>query len=184
LSRPETQPPPATPPSSAPVTQPSAPAPQPTPTVPKAEGQVELPPAPAPRVPPTPAPTAPRTTQPPITAAEGAASPGAEEAIRDLVRRYAQALESRNVDALKRIWPALQEDAMRREFQQARRIEVDIDNTTVNVSGNSATVSFTRRYRVSTVDGQRLDTNSRTTMSVRRAGTEWVIDRVRFEGSR
>ena len=183
VQRPETQPPPATPPS-APVTQPSAPAPQPTPTVPKAEGQVELPPAPAPRVPPPPAPTAPRSTQPAITAAEGATSPGAEEAIRELVRRYAQALESRNVDALKRIWPTLQEDAMRREFQHARRIEVDIDNTTVNVSGNSATVSFTRRYRLSTVDGQRLDTNSRTTMSVRRAGTEWVIDRVRFEASR
>ena len=46
-----------------------------------------------------------RQTQPPITAAEGAALPGAEEAIRELVRQYAQALESRSIEAVKRVWP-------------------------------------------------------------------------------
>ncbi len=185
--RPETPPPPSSPPqASPPVTQPSPPAPQPTPVVPKAEGPVELPPVPAPR--PTPAPAPPQTTQPPpITAAEGPASPAAQEAIRELVRRYAQALESRNVDTLKRVWPSLpgsQEEAMRKEFAHARRIDVEVDDTNVNLSGNTATVTFIRRYRLSTVDGQRLDTNSRTTMSVRRAGTDWVIDRVRFEALR
>ena len=177
--RAETQP-------AAPAPQPAAPAPQPTPTVPRAEGPVELPSVPAPRAPTAPAPP-PRTTTPPITAAEGPASPGAEEAIRDMVRRYAQALESRNVEALKRVWPTLQgaqEEAVRKEFLHARRIEVDIDDTNIAVSGNTGTVTFTRRYRLSTVDGQRLDTNSRTTMSVRRAGNEWVIDRVRFEAFR
>jgi serine/threonine-protein kinase len=185
----ETPPPPTSPPataSPAQTAQPSGPAPQPTPSLPKPESQVELPPAPAPRVPPAAAP--PRSAQQPvITAAEGQASPGAEEAIRELVRRYAQALESRNVDALKRVWPSLQgaqEEAVRKEFAHARRIDVEIDDTTVNVSGTSGTVTFVRRYRLSTVDGQRLDTNSRTTMSVRRAGTDWVIDRVRFEASR
>ena len=104
-----------------------------------------------------------------------------------MVRRYAQALESRNVEALKRVWPTLQgaqEEAVRKEFLHARRIEVDIDDTNIAVSGTTGTVTFTRRYRLSTVDGQRLDTNSRTTMSVRRAGNEWVIDRVRFEAFR
>ena len=147
---------------------------------------MELPSVPAPRAPTAPAPP-PRTTTPPITAAEGTASPGAEEAIRDMVRRYAQALESRNVETLKRVWPTLQgaqEEAVRKEFLHARRIEVDIDDTNIAVSGNTGTVTFTRRYRLSTVDGQRLDTNSRTTMSVRRAGNEWVIDRVRFEAFR
>jgi eukaryotic-like serine/threonine-protein kinase len=177
--RPETQP-------AAPAPQPAAPAPQPTPTVPRAEGPVELPSVPAPRAPTAPAPP-PRTTTPPITAAEGTASPGAEEAIRDMVRRYAQALESRNVEALKRVWPTLQgaqEEAVRKEFLHARRIDVDIDDTNIAVSGTTGTVTFIRRYRLSTVDGQRLDTNSRTTMSVRRAGNEWVIDRVRFEALR
>ena len=135
-----------------------------------------------------PAPPAPRTEKPqPITAAEGATSPGAEEAIRELVRRYAQALEARSIDALKRAWPGLQgaqEEAVRKEFMHARRIEVDVDDTKVSVSGSTGTVSFIRRYHLSTVDGQRLDTNSRTTMSVRRAGNEWVIDRVRFEALR
>ena len=177
----ETQPPPA----AAPATQTPTPSPQPPPTVPRAEGPVELPPAPAPRAPVTP-PPAPRIEKP-ITAAEGARSPGAEEAIRELVRRYAQALEARNIDSLKRIWPSLQgaqEEAVRREFMHARQIDVDVDDTNVNVSGTNGTVTFMRRYRLSTVDGQRLDTNSRTTMSVRRAGNEWVIDRVRFEAMR
>jgi ketosteroid isomerase-like protein len=183
--RPETRPQPGSPQPSAPATQ--APAPAPTPTVPRAEGQVELPTVPAPRAP-TPPPPAPKIEKPPvITAAEGAASPGAEEAIRDLVRRYARALEARNIDAVKRVWPSLQgaqEDAVRKEFMHAREINVDVDDTDVNVSGNTGTVTFVRRYRLSTVDGQRLDTNSRTTMSVRRAGNEWVIDRVRFEALR
>jgi len=148
---------------------------------------VELPSVPAPRVPTAPAPPPRTTPSPAITAAEGATSPGTEEAIRDLVRRYAQALESRNVDNLKRIWPTLQgaqEEAVRKEFLHARRIDVDADVTNVTVSGASGTVTFIRRYRLSTVDGQRLDTNSRTTMSVRRAGNDWIIDRVRFEAFR
>jgi serine/threonine-protein kinase len=185
LQRPETKPQTAAPQPSAPATQ--APVPAPTPTVPRAEGQVELPTVPAPRAP-TPPPPAPRTEKPAaISAAEGGASPGAEEAIRDLVRRYAQALEARSIDAVKRLWPSLQgaqEDAVRKEFMHARQIAVDVDDTNVNVSGNTGTVTFVRRYRLSTVDGQRLDTNSRTTMSVRRAGNEWVIDRVRFEALR
>ena len=195
--RPETQPPPSTAPvPSAPPTQqrpatqpppstapaPSAPPTQPTPTVPASENPVELPPTPAPRVPPVTPP--PRAAQPPITAAEGPASPKAEEAIRELLTRYEQALESRNVDALKRIWPTLQgsqEEAVRKDFLHARRIQVDIDDTNITVTGNSATVTFTRGYHLATVDGQRLDSASRTTMSVRRAGNEWVIDRLRFE---
>jgi hypothetical protein len=130
-----------------------------------------LPPAtPAPTLPPAPAP------EPP--------PPNPETAINELLARYKTALESRNLDALKRFWPALSgppQDRIRDEFQHASRISVEIVDPRVSVSGASGTVTFIRRYQLVTLEGQRLSTESRTTMDVRRAGTAWVIERIRFE---
>jgi serine/threonine-protein kinase len=174
---------------SAPPASTPAPVQAPTPTVPAGEVAVDLPPSAAPRLPPPPAPApAPAPSRPTPaapTAAEGTASPASvQDAIRDLLKRYEQALEARSLDALKRIWPGLegaQEDAVRREFQHARRIAVDLDDPAITVSGNSGTVNFVRRYNLTTVDGQRLDSSSRTTMAVRRSGSDWVIESVRFQ---
>lgn len=105
----------------------------------------------------------------------------------DLLGRYESALESRSLDALKRIWPALggaQESAIRAEFQNASRIAVDILNPQITARGDTATVSFVRRYRLDTVDGQPLRTDTPTTMTVHRSGANWVIDQIRFEPSR
>ena len=148
---------------------------------PPAEAPVQTPPAavPGPPIPPL-------TRNPPASSQLPPASPRAtEQEVRDLVRRYEQALESRSIDALKRIWPSLQgaqETAVRQEFTQTRRIDVDIEGVEVSVSGASAIVTFIRRYQLTTVDGQRPLTNSRTTMNARRVGGEWLIERVRFEG--
>ena len=182
-SRPQPESPP---PQTNPPAQPAAAPAQTTPTVPAAENPVQLPPTSAPHVPPPPAP-APRQVEAPITAAEGTSSPQAENGVRDLLRRYEQAMESRSLEAIRRLWPALsgsQEDALRREFQQTRRIEVEVDDPRISLSGGTGTVTFIRRYHLTTVDGQRLDRNSRTTMSVRRAGADWVIERVHFEAIR
>jgi hypothetical protein len=93
-------------------------------------------------------------------------------------------METRNIDALKRVWPSLggnQEGALRREFQHARAIDVGIDRPDVVVTGQTATITFIRRYHVATVDGQQLLTTSRSTMTARQAGTDWVIERLHFE---
>jgi hypothetical protein len=175
---PVTQQPPAAPPAAPPQTS--------TPTLPTADNAVQLPPSAAPRVPPAPVP-APRQQEAPITAAEGAVSPSAENGVRELLRKYEQAMEARSVEAVRRVWPGIsssQEDALRREFQQARRIEVAVDDPHIALTGATGTATFIRRYHIITVDGQKLDRNSRTTMSVRRAGTDWVIDRVHFEAIR
>ncbi|MGH9308226.1 MAG: hypothetical protein ACRD1U_02550, partial [Vicinamibacterales bacterium] len=123
-------------------------------------------------------------SSPPARSPEPAPAAAAEEGVRELVRRYEQALESRSIEALKKLWPSLsgaQEDAVRNEFLHARRIDVDVTITDVSVSGATATATFVRRYRLSTVDGQQLLRSSRTTLSARRAGSDWVIDRMRFE---
>ena len=46
---------------------------------------------------------------------------------------------------------------MRQEFLHARRIDVDIDDSKITVSGTTGTVTFIRRYQLTTVDGQTLD---------------------------
>ena len=181
--RPEPAPPPAAQAPAGPVpAAPTSPPPAP-PVAPPAEAPVQTPPAAVPG-PPIPA----LTRNPPAASQVPPASPRAtEDEVRDLVRRYEQALEARSIDALKRIWPSLQgaqETAVRQEFMQTRRIDVDIEGVEVSVSGATAIVTFIRRYQLTTVDGQRPLTNSRTTMNARRAGGEWLIERVRFEGLR
>jgi eukaryotic-like serine/threonine-protein kinase len=182
-SRPEPAPSPASQAPAGPApAAPTAPTPAP-PVSPPAEAPVQTPPAavPGPPIPPL-------TRNPPAASQPPPATPRAtEDEVRDLVRRYEQALESRSIDALKRIWPSLQgaqETAVRQEFMHSRRIDVDIEGVEVSVSGATAIVTFIRRYQLTTTDGQRPLTNSRTTMNARRVGAEWLIERVRFEGLR
>ena len=150
------------------------------PGVPTSPPVVVLPPPPAPKPPaPTPAPPpAGRAETPP-------AAPAPEVAVRELLAQYKSALETRSLDALKRLWPSLSgsaQDAIRNEFRQARQINVDIIDPQVSLSGNAGTVTFIRRYAVVTVEGLRPPrVDSRTTMDIRRNGGGWLIERIRFE---
>jgi len=110
--------------------------------------------------------------------------PPAERLIADVLASYETALEGRDLTALKRLWPGLggsQEAALRSEFQHASRIEIDVASPRIEVTGAAATATFLRRYQLVTTDGQRLASESRTTMRLRRTDAGWVIDGVRFE---
>jgi serine/threonine-protein kinase len=141
------------------------------------------PPAPPPPVQ-QPAPTPAAQPQPaPAEPAAPAALP--PSGVIDVLNRYKAALENRNLEALKRLWPGLggaQESAIRYEFQNATRIDVDIMSPQIAINGTNATVTFTRGYQLHTKDGQRLRTETRTTMSLQRSGNAWVIEHIRFEG--
>lgn len=176
-----TQPAPPAPPSGT-GTQPGPAAPSPTET---AAPPQPSPPARGPEAAPLPPVTRPEAVTPSVTAKPPAPAVNAEDGVRELLRRYQQALESRSIDALRRVWPSLsgsQEQAIRNEFTYARRIEVSIDDVEIVPSGATAAVTFVRRYRLLTVDGQHLLRNSRTTMTAsRRAASDWIIERIRFE---
>jgi tetratricopeptide (TPR) repeat protein len=155
-----------------PVERPTVPAPVPAPVVP--------PSAPATAPPPAAAPASPLAQPAPDPAAANAA---AESAVRDVLGRYELALESRSMEALKRIWPSLggtQQSAIRNEFEHARRIDVDLVDPHISVSGATATVTFVRHYELLPVGGplQRADTPA--TMTLRRTDGGWVIDQLRF----
>jgi hypothetical protein len=138
---------------------------------------------------PSPAPVPPATRATPPPPSVPSESPRAlEEGVRELLRRYEQALEGRNIEVLKRLWPGLQgaqEEAIRREFMFARRIDVTIEGVDITVSSTTATARFIRRYQILTVDGQRPPTTTtRTTLSARRTGNDWLIDHMSFEAIR
>jgi serine/threonine-protein kinase len=168
---------PATPEAPKPVeAQPAAPAATPPIVRPPAEEPSPQPPAAAATVPKVPAPPPQSLDLPPR-------SPAADDAIRDLLSQYSAALEAKNLPALKRIWPDLRgasEEALRSEFQHANRITVEIVEPRISVSAGSGSVTFLRRYELVTVEGQRLRTETITTMDVRHVPSGWVIAAVRF----
>ena len=142
-------------------------------------------PQPSPPVVASPAPAAPA----PVAAAEDSPPPGpaAEEAIGQLLVRYKAALEGKDLEALKKIWPGLPEssaNAIRNDFQNATRLAVDVQDARIVASGATGTVTFRRRYELQTHDGQRLRTETQTTMAVRRVAGSWVIESVRFSPAR
>jgi hypothetical protein len=69
---------------------------------------------------------------------------------------------------------------MRDEFQHASRISVEISSPQISVNGGTARVVFDRHYSLVTVDGQRPQSSSRVTMDLRRAGSGWLIESLRF----
>jgi hypothetical protein len=150
-------------------------------------------PAPVPAAPPPaattlPVPAAPPSAPAPSPLPEAAATaPNPEAGLSDLLGHYKAALEARDLDALKRVWPGLSGAplaALRDEFRHASHIAVGIVDPRITVSGTTATVSFLRSYELLTVEGRRLRSESRTTIEARRTGLGWVIDRIRFEPSR
>jgi hypothetical protein len=104
-----------------------------------------------------------------------------------MLAQYKTALESKDFDALKKVWPGLTgaaATAIQNEFQHASRITVDVLEPRISASGASGTVTFRRRYELQTRDGQHLRTETQTTMAVHRTPTGWVIESVRFSQAR
>ncbi len=178
------------PPVTAPVASPTFPS---LPVTPLEKAPVPPPtPLPATPTPPAAAPAAPAQAPPSQPApdpavAAAAANSAAESAIRDLLSKYELALESRSMEALKRIWPTLggnQQALIRAEFEHARRIDVELVDPHISVSGASATVTLVRHYELLPAGGpvQRADTP--TTMTLRRTNAGWVIDQLRFGSPR
>ena len=146
-------------------------------------------PAPTPSAPPpsNPSGSAPSTPAESAAAREAAAREAAareaaarEAAVADVLARYESAVESRSLEAMRRIWPGLNVVALRNEFEHASRISVEIVDPRITVSGDTATATFVRRYDIVTVERAPLHSESHATMDLRRSGNSWVIERIRF----
>jgi hypothetical protein len=151
----------------------AAAAPPPAPARPPAAETREAPAAPA-----APA-DAPRVeSRPPVPASRPAE---VENAVRQVIAQYVSGLESRSVAALKRVWPSLggsQERAIQTEFQNARAVRALFTDPQITITGDTTTVTGFRTYNLVMHDGQRLSSLTRTTMTLRRRGEEWLIERI------
>jgi hypothetical protein len=105
-----------------------------------------------------------------------------DAAIRELLRRYAAALESKRPEALAALQVAMEEDqraSLARYFEITTDLRVTVENVDVLVEGDDAVVSFTREDRFTDApSGRAMHLSVRVSgRLVRRAG-EWKIDRL------
>jgi hypothetical protein len=145
-----------------------------------ASSPVSQEPADTPTAPPEPPETARAESLQPAQAAVPPAA-GAEARVRHAVAQYLSGLESRSLAALKRVWPTLggnQERAIQDEFEKARTVRASFTDPRITITGDTGTVTGYRTYNLLTQDGQRLSRVTRTTMTLRRTGDEWLIERV------
>ena len=170
----------------SPRTDPPKPANPTMPSVPPASGVPEsLPASPVGSPPSPPVSSAPPPAPTPSPVPEKK-SPTAEEGMNELVERYRAALEARDFNALRRIWPGLSgrvADSHRDAFKNATRIVVDISDRQFKPANGGGTIVFVRRY-VSTLEGKDYGQTSTATMTVRQTGSGWVIEDIRFSQPR
>jgi hypothetical protein len=115
------------------------------------------------------------------TSASAARTAEAENSIRGVIAQYLSGLESRNLAALKRVWPSLggsQEKALRTEFANARAVQALFSEPRITIDDDTTTVTGLRSYGLETRDGQYLSTTTRTTITLRRLDGQWLIQEV------
>ncbi len=108
-------------------------------------------------------------------------APDVEVAIREVIVQYVSGLESQSLAALKRVWPSLggrEEEAIRTEFQNARIVQTVFKDPLITINGDTTTVTGFRMHSLVTQDGQRLSSVTKTTMTLRRNGGVWTIERI------
>ena len=104
-----------------------------------------------------------------------------------MLEQYESALERRDLAALKRVWPSLggtQEAAIRSDFRNSKRIEVEIVSPQIAVGDDTATVTFTyveTGYLINIDTGEPKsspDATEPTTIVARvlLRGTTWLVE--------
>jgi hypothetical protein len=142
-------------------------------------------PAPAPPAVATPAPTTktPPTTpvSPPATTTSAAAT-GPRADIRAALDSYVRAVETKDVDLMRRVRPSLTDAEVQRlrqsnAIKQSHKVDLRVYEITVN--GDEATADGRREDMVVLSSGQRLQTETTFSYTLKRGSRGWVIDQVR-----
>jgi hypothetical protein len=92
--------------------------------------------------------------------------------------QYERAYAARDAAAVRRIHPSAPGN-LEGALSAARSYQVDIQNPQINVQGDTATVTATRRVRVQPAAGRVQEDTRSTTFSLRRGPNGWYIDGVR-----
>jgi ketosteroid isomerase-like protein len=79
--------------------------------------------------------------------------------------------------AIRRVWPSAPA-ALQESLANARSYQVALENPQINVQGDTATVSSTRRIRSQPLAGRAQETSLATVFVLRRGASGWYIDRI------
>jgi hypothetical protein len=134
--------------------------------------------------PPTPKPPEPSTPTPVATTPGGApSSPRAADAdIRELLRAYSRAFETKDLGLLQQIRPGLRPDDITRHravFAQTRSYRLNLKIDAINVRGDDAEARGQREDVIVTAGGETVQTSGSFTFRFKRVNDRWRIDSVR-----
>ena len=102
--------------------------------------------------------------------------------IEALLRRYSLALENKDIEALKKVWPSLtsaNSRAILESFKVVRTLRVSLFIQDFQTSGTSASVTCKRRDEMVPARGKPVVSDVVTTFVLKRADNGWVIDSIR-----
>jgi hypothetical protein len=103
-------------------------------------------------------------------------------AVLGTLQRYRAALEGKDIEALRELWPALagaQERTIRDSFRFTRSMRVELQVQEVKLAGDQATVRCERHDEMVSVDGQTARVDTRPIFVLRRKGDAWSIEAIR-----
>ena len=108
--------------------------------------------------------------------------PAPREEIASAVAAYARAIESRDIGAVRRVYPGLTSDQARgfeQFFQAARSINVTFRVTDVETNGNNADARLVGTYQYTSSDGKPQTQPVSFSASLRYDGSSWRLSSVR-----
>jgi hypothetical protein len=150
----------------------------------RAAGELFAKALPPPVAPPPVAPPAPPTPPAPPAAP---AQANARAEIRALLDNYARAVETKDVELLRRVRPGLTDDELRRvraSNEIKRSHKVDLRVYEITITGDVAEAHGRREDVVILSSGQRLQTETRFAYSLQHGSRGWVINEVRESADR
>jgi hypothetical protein len=114
----------------------------------------------------------------PLPTPESAPAPATAADLAPTVEAYARAIESRDVAAIRRVYPGLTADQQRgfeQFFQAARRLNVTFRITNVESSGSSADARLSGSYEYESSSGKVERQPVSFVATLRRDGSSWRL---------
>ena len=112
-----------------------------------------------------------------FTVSAAQAQVAAETGVREMLQRYAAALESLDANAVKKVHPSIPADNLAKAFKDMRELKVAIDAVRVlSMDGTTARVSCRVTQTLTPRVGSRRISEVTRVMRLRREAESWVID--------
>ena len=103
--------------------------------------------------------------------------PAAEADVRDALQRYSAALESLDVNAVRKVQPSIPAESLAKAFRDMRELDVTIDMVKVlSIDGTTARVSCRVVQTLTPKAGAKQTTTVTRVMRLKRNVDVWIID--------